>query len=169
MFPLQDDEIGDGTTGVVVLAGSLLEQAEALLEKGIHPIRIADGYEMACQIAVDHLKTISEPVTWSAENLEPLILATMTSLGSKMYFFTVFILYCADFCFYLSINRCQRQMAEIAVKAILAVADLERKDVNLELIKLETKEGGQLSDTQLLNGLLIKEFSHPQVNLPIRK
>ncbi|WP_411023278.1 TCP-1/cpn60 chaperonin family protein, partial [Salmonella sp. s51228] len=48
----QDDEIGDGTTGVVVLAGALLEHAEQLLDKGIHPIRIADGYEMAAQIAV---------------------------------------------------------------------------------------------------------------------
>src|SRR5690242_12980363 len=80
----QDDEIGDGTTGVVVLAGALLEQAEALLDKGIHPIRIADGYEMACAIAVEHLKAISEVVTWSQEDIEPLILATMTSLGSKM-------------------------------------------------------------------------------------
>ena len=43
----QDYEIGDGTTGVVVLAGSLLEQAEVLLDRGIHPLRIAEGYEMA--------------------------------------------------------------------------------------------------------------------------
>ncbi len=49
---LQDDEIGDGTTGVVVLCGALLEQAEYLLDKGIHPIRIADGFEMAAQCAI---------------------------------------------------------------------------------------------------------------------
>jgi T-complex protein 1 subunit epsilon len=48
----QDDEIGDGTTGVVVLCGALLEQAEYLLDKGIHPIRIADGFEMAAQCAI---------------------------------------------------------------------------------------------------------------------
>lgn len=69
---------------MVVLAGALLEQAEGLLDKGIHPIRIADGYEMACQVATDHLKSVSEVVTWSKEDIEPLILATMTSLGSKM-------------------------------------------------------------------------------------
>lgn len=46
----QDDEIGDGTTGVVVLAGSLLEQAEYLIDMGIHPLRIAEGYEMACKV-----------------------------------------------------------------------------------------------------------------------
>merc|ERR1712141_819874 len=41
----QDDEIGDGTTGVVVLASALLEQSEELLDRGIHPMKIADGYE----------------------------------------------------------------------------------------------------------------------------
>lgn len=46
----QDHEIGDGTTGVVVLAGALLEQAEALLDMGIHPLRVAEGYEMACKV-----------------------------------------------------------------------------------------------------------------------
>ena len=46
----QDYEIGDGTTGVVVLAGSLLEQAEVLLDRGIHPLRIAEGFEMASKV-----------------------------------------------------------------------------------------------------------------------
>ena len=48
----QDYEIGDGTTGVVVLAGALLEQAETLLDRGIHPLRIAEGYEMASKVAI---------------------------------------------------------------------------------------------------------------------
>ncbi len=54
----QDDEIGDGTTGVVVLAGALLEQAEHLLDRGIHPVRVAEGFERACAIAVKHLETV---------------------------------------------------------------------------------------------------------------
>ena len=53
-------------------------------------------------------------------------------------------------------------MAEIAVKAVLSVADLERKDVNFDLIKLNGKTGGSLRDTQLINGILIdKDMSHP--------
>ena len=56
----QDDEIGDGTTGVVVLAGALLEQAESLLDRGIHPIRIADGYERACNVAVAQLEKVAD-------------------------------------------------------------------------------------------------------------
>lgn len=49
----QDQEIGDGTTGVVVLAGALLEQAEKLLDMGVHPLRIAEGYELACKVRAE--------------------------------------------------------------------------------------------------------------------
>ena len=56
----QDNEIGDGTTGVVVLAGAILEQAQKLLDKGIHPLKIADGFERACDIAVKKVDEIAE-------------------------------------------------------------------------------------------------------------
>jgi T-complex protein 1 subunit epsilon len=60
-------------------------------------------------------------------------------------------------------------MAEIAVKAVMSVADLERKDVNLDLIKMEMKVGGKLEDTCLVNGIVIdKEFSHPQMPTQIK-
>lgn len=142
----QDDEIGDGTTGVVVLAGALLEQAEQLLDKGIHPIRIADGFEMAARFAMDHLEHISDSFPVDRNNLEPLIETAMTTLGSKI------------------VNRCLRQFAEIAVEAVLSVADLERRDVDFELIKVESKEGGRLEDTTLVRGVIVdKDFSHPQM------
>ena len=80
----QDYEIGDGTTGVVVMAGALLEQAERLLERGIHPIRIAEGYEMASRIAVEHLEHIANKFEFGVTNLEPLIQTCMTTLSSKM-------------------------------------------------------------------------------------
>ncbi|XP_033732962.1 T-complex protein 1 subunit epsilon-like [Pecten maximus] len=142
----QDDEIGDGTTGVVVLAGALLEHAEKLLDRGIHPIRIADGYEMAAKVAFEHLSTISETFKTDPKNKEPLIQLAMTTLGSKI------------------VNRCHRQMAEIAVDAILAVADFDKKDVNFELIKVEGKVGGKMEDTMLVKGVIVdKDFSHPQM------
>merc|ERR1711881_461772 len=75
----QDDEIGDGTTGVVVLAGALLEQAEALLDRGIHPIRIADGYELAAKCAVDHLDAIADTFEIDVSNPEQLIQMAMTT------------------------------------------------------------------------------------------
>lgn len=142
----QDDEIGDGTTGVVVLAGALLEHAEGLLDKGIHPIRIADGYEMAMQIALRHLNKIAERYQVNIQEKEPLIKVAMTTLGSKI------------------ISKCHRQMAEIAVEAVLSVADFERSDVDFELIKVTSKEGGKLEESQLYKGVLIdKDFSHPQM------
>merc|ERR1711937_876591 len=147
----QDNEVGDGTTGVVVLAGALLEGAEKLLDRGIHPIRVADGYEMACDIAVAHLKEIADTVPFSKDNIEPLVKTCMTTLNSKV------------------INRHNRQMAEIAVNAVLSVADLDRKDVNFELIKVDGKVGGKLQDTQLVKGIVLdKEISHSQMRKEIR-
>ncbi|RZC59222.1 hypothetical protein C5167_006523 [Papaver somniferum] len=142
----QDYEIGDGTTGVVVMAGALLEQAEKLLERGIHPVRVAEGYEMASKVAVEHLEHISHKFTFGANNIEPLVQTCMTTLSSKI------------------VNRCKGSLAEIAVKAVLAVADLERKDVNLDLIKIEGKVGGMLEDTELIYGIIVdKDMSHPQM------
>ena len=66
------------------MAGALLEQAEQLLDWGIHPIRIADGYELAAQIAIDHLDKISDTFTVDKNNPEHLIETAMTTLGSKM-------------------------------------------------------------------------------------
>ncbi|VDN06823.1 unnamed protein product [Thelazia callipaeda] len=140
----QDDEIGDGTTGVVVLAGALLEQAESLLDKGIHPIKIADGFDMACKKAVMKLEEISH--TFPIHNRELLVESAVTALGSKI------------------VNRCMRQLAEIAVDAVMSVADLEKKDVDFELIKIEGKIGGRLEDTCLVKGVVIdKTMSHPQM------
>ena len=78
----QDDEIGDGTTGVVgellagfwnelmaVLAGALLSSALSLLDRGIHPIRIADGYEKACEVAVAELDRVADTVSPPSRHL----------------------------------------------------------------------------------------------------
>lgn len=67
-----------------VLAGALLEHAEQLLEKGIHPIRIADGYEQAAAVAINELEKISDSFPIDRENKESLIQTAMTTLGSKM-------------------------------------------------------------------------------------
>lgn len=147
----QDNEIGDGTTGVVVLAGALLEEAEKLLEKGIHPIRVARGYEKAAELCAEHLEKISDIVPWSPDNLDNLLKTAETTLGSKI------------------INRFQKQMAKIAVDAVVSVADLERKDVNFDLIKMEGKEGARLEDTMMIKGIILdKPMSHPQMSKSIK-
>ncbi|KAF3401404.1 T-complex protein 1 subunit epsilon [Talaromyces pinophilus] len=147
----QDDEIGDGTTGVVVLAAALLEQASELIDKGIHPIRIADGYDEACEIAIAELDKISDEITFSKDNIDNLMKVAKTSLGSKI------------------VSKSHEQFAKIAVDAVLSVADLERKDVDFELIKVDGKVGGSLEDSLLVKGVIVdKDFSHPQMPDEVR-
>merc|ERR1712112_170121 len=142
----QDDEIGDGTTGVVVLCGALLEQAEHLLDKGIHAIRIADGFELAAQCSIKNLDKIADEFKIDLKDTSNLVKTAKTTLGSKI------------------INKCHDKMENIAVDAIMAVADFETKDVNFELIKVEAKVGGQMEDSMLVKGVIIdKDFSHPQM------
>ncbi|KAJ5984003.1 hypothetical protein N7481_006102, partial [Penicillium waksmanii] len=142
----QDEEIGDGTTGVVVLAAAMLEQAADLIDKGIHPIRIADGYDQACEIAIAELDKISDEIPFTREDTSNLLKVAKTSLGSKI------------------VSKSHDQFAKIAVDAVLSVADLQRKDVDFELIKVDGKVGGALEDSLLVNGVIVdKDFSHPQM------
>lgn len=143
----QDDEIGDGTTGVVVLAGALLDQALELIEKGIHPIKIANGFDEACKIACQQLDNIADDIHISADSSDAnLLKAAKTSLGSKI------------------VSKSHDQFSQMAVDAVLAVADFERKDVDFELIKIESKVGGSIEDSSFIRGVLLeKDFSHPQM------
>lgn len=144
----QDAEIGDGTTGVVILAGALLERSVELLEKGIHPLRIANGFEYACSIALKKLEEIAlkKGEIFDAEN-DLLFNSAMTALGSKV------------------VSSQQEHFAKMAVDAVLAVADLERKDVNFDLINIQGKPGGRLEESCVVNGIVLdKEMSHPQMS-----
>ncbi|OIR58532.1 MAG: T-complex protein 1 subunit epsilon [Amphiamblys sp. WSBS2006] len=142
----QDDQIGDGTTGVIVFAGGLLEQIEGLLSKGIHPLKIADGFEKACGVAVQRLDEIVETIEFSESNRERLLDMAQTSLNSKV------------------VSRNKKQFAQIAVDAVFRVADRERRDLNMELIKVIGHPGGEVGDTRLFDGVLLeKPFSHPQM------
>lgn len=145
----QDDEIGDGTTGVVVLASALLDQALELIEKGIHPIKIANGFDEACRIAVDHLEKVADNIL--IDDRDNLLRAAKTSLGSKI------------------VSKAHDHFANMAVDAVMDVADLERRDVDFELIKMEKKVGGSIEDSSLIKGVLLdKDFSHPQMPKEVR-
>ena len=73
---------------------------------------------MACKVAIDHLDKVSDEFIFSQKDIEPLVEVCMTTLSSKI------------------VGRVKRDMAETCVRAVLGVADLERRDVNLELIKV---------------------------------
>jgi T-complex protein 1 subunit epsilon len=134
-----------------VLAGAILEQAQKLLDKGIHPLKIADGFEKACDIAIKKLEGIQEEMNMIKNNYQNLRKCAKTALGSKV------------------VSSCQDHFADLAVQAILHVADLERKDVNFDLIKIVAKAGGSLQDSQFIEGIVLdKDFSHPQMEKEIR-
>ncbi|CCE80469.1 Piso0_003586 [Millerozyma farinosa CBS 7064] len=148
----QDDEIGDGTTGVVVLASAMLDQALELIDKGIHPIKIANGFDEACKIACAQLDQVAEEIDISKESTdENLLKSAKTALGSKI------------------VSKAHEHFAQMAVDAVLSVADFERKDVDFELIKMESKVGGALENSSLIKGVLLdKDFSHPQMDKEVR-
>lgn len=134
-----------------MLAGAILEQAQKLLDKGIHPLKIADGFEKACDIAIKKLEGIQEEMNMIKNNYQNLRKCAKTALGSKV------------------VSSCQDHFADLAVQAILHVADLERKDVNFDLIKIVAKAGGSLQDSQFIEGIVLdKDFSHPQMEKEIR-
>lgn len=135
----QDIEAGDGTTSVVVIAGALLSAAEQLLEKGIHPQSISDGFAIAAAKADEIIREISIPI--SLADRESLILSASTSLNSKV------VAQSADL------------LAPIAVDAVLKVADTTTNPPSIDLtdVRLATKLGGTVDNTELVNGLVLTQ------------
>jgi len=135
----QDIEAGDGTTSVVVIAGALLGAAEQLLEKGIHPQAISDGFMKAAAKADEVLREIAIPV--SMDDRESLILSASTSLNSKV------------------VAQSSELLAPIAVDAVMKVADLttEPPTVDLADVRISTKLGGTVDNTELVDGLVLTQ------------
>ena len=138
-----DNEVGDGTTSAVVLAGALLEKAEELLDKDVHPTVIVDGYSKAAKKAMDALDDMAEKV--SPENKDWLVKVARTSMQTKLVFKE------AD------------ELAALVVDATLAVAEKADKAfrVDIDNVKVEKKPGGSLKDTKLIQGIVLdKEVVH---------
>jgi thermosome len=138
-----DNEVGDGTTSVVVLAGSLLENAESLLDQDVHPTIIVDGYRKAGKKAKQFLKDIAEKISPN----DKLILNKIakTSMQTKL------------------VRKDSDQLADIIVKSILSVAEKEgdNYEVDIDDIKVEKKAGGSIKDSAIIQGIVLdKEIVH---------
>jgi archaeal chaperonin len=138
-----DNEVGDGTTSTVVLAGSLLSKAEELISKGVHSTVIVDGYRMASEKAIEILKNASTKVDPADRQMLGKI--ARTSMASKL----------------VSVNS--EPLSKIVVDAVIAVA--EKADghykVDIDNIKIEKKAGGSIEDTKLIQGIVLdKEVVH---------
>ncbi len=142
----QEQEAGDGTTTVVLLAGELLAKAEDLLDLGIHPTVIISGYRKAAEKAVEYLNEIAIKVPWNdKELLKKIAKIAMSSKSARV---------ALDY------------LADLVVDAALQVVEERdgKRIVDLDNIKLEKKEGGSLFDTKLIRGIVIdKEVVHPRM------
>jgi thermosome len=139
----QDAEVGDGTTSAVILAGALLEKAEDLIAKGVHPTVIVEGYSMAAEKALETLGKIAISVDPEEKGFMRMVAAT--SVASKL------------------VAERKEQLAEIAVEAVLSVAKKVGEDyvVDLDDVTVEKKPGESLAETKLIKGLVLdKEVVH---------
>ena len=141
----QDKEVGDGTTTAVLIAGEMLKKAGELLDQNIHPSTVINGYKMAAKKAMDILNDISTTVT--VDDTETLEKIASIAMGSKT----------------IGVGSAKDYLAELVVKAVKQVA--EKKDgkvvVDDDFIKVEKKAGGDINDTQYINGVVIdKEVVH---------
>lgn len=139
----QDIEAGDGTTSVVVIAGALLRAAQDLLLKGIHPSAISDGFQVALNKALEVIDSMSIPV--DLNDREKLIQNAITSLSSKV------------------VSHHSDLLAPIAVDSILKIIDIKTAtNCDLNNIHVETKLGGTIDDSELIDGLVFvdKKASH---------
>ncbi|MCX8207042.1 MAG: thermosome subunit [Methanothrix sp.] len=131
----QDDEVGDGTTTAVVLAGELLKKAEELLDKGVHPTTIVQGYKTAEMKASEILESMSAEVT--RDNREMLRKIAMTAMTGK------------------GIEAMKEKLADIVVDAALAIEDNGKVDVE-NRVKIVKITGGSLADTELVHGIVLE-------------
>ena len=139
----QDDEVGDGTTTAVVIAGELLKNAEGLLNQGVHPTVIAEGYRMAASKALVMLDGFS--ITVKPTDTAMLKKIADTALTGK------------------NAEVSKDRLCDILVKAITFVTDPDGK-VDIGHINVEKKVGGSADDTNLIEGMVIdKERAHPSM------
>jgi len=140
----QEDEVGDGTTTAVVLAGELLKKSEDLLEQDIHPTVIISGYRLAAEEAQRILEKMATPVTKDDEKiLKQIAKTSMSSKGSEIH---------GD------------KLAELCVRAVKQIVEEAdgKIEADIDNIKVEKKTGGSSADTQLIKGIVLdKEVVHP--------
>jgi thermosome len=139
-----DNEVGDGTTSVVVIAGALIEKAEELIDKDVHPTLIVDGYRKSAAKAIEVLNSVATKVHGNEK--QELIRVAKTSMQTKL------------------VSREADLLADIVVRAAMQVAEKGTDSgykVDIDNVKVEKKAGGSIHDTTLIQGVVLdKEVVH---------
>jgi len=130
----QEEEVGDGTTTAVVIAGELLKNADELLEQHVHPTVIAKGYRLAEEQAQALLEQLAEKITIKDDKLlKKIAITALTGKGAE---------------------SAKEKLAEIAVKAVKKVMD---ENFDKDNIKLEKRTGSSVEETELIEGIAQKK------------
>ncbi|ADL58262.1 TCP-1/cpn60 chaperonin family protein [Methanothermobacter marburgensis] len=127
----QEDEVGDGTTTAVIIAGELLKEAEKLIEMGVHPTIIAVGYRQAALRAQEILEDISIKAS-DRDTLMKVAVTAMTGKGSE---------------------RAKEKLAELVVDAVMQVeedGEIDRDNINIQRI-----QGASVNESRIVNGIVI--------------
>jgi thermosome len=149
----QDDEVGDGTTTVVVLAGELLKRAEELMAKNIHPATIISGYSKALDTALKALEGLAKPISMDDE--DTLRKIALTSMSAK------------------TVAGSKELLADMAVKAVKRIA--EKKDDKIvadtdSYVQLIKRQGASIADSKFVDGVIVdKEVVHPGMPKRVEK
>jgi chaperonin GroEL (HSP60 family) len=140
-----DNAVGDGTTSVVVLAGALVEKAEDLLEMGISPHKISDGYYNAMQMAIEIIRDVAIESANHDKNIMKHL--ADTCLKSK------------------AVNQFTQELmiSNLVVDGICRIADFSKGYIEVDDIKIEEKIGSS-SETELIHGVIVdKTIDEPSM------
>jgi thermosome len=138
-----DNEVGDGTSSVVVLAGALIEKAEELITKDVHPTIIVDGYRKSALKSIEIYNHLAQKI--DPGNKSELIRVARTSMQTKL------------------VSRDSDELSEVVVNAALQVSEPNESAyiIDIDDVKVEKKTGGSLRDTKLIKGIVLdKEVVH---------
>jgi thermosome len=138
-----DNEVGDGTSSVVVLAGALIEKAEELITKDVHPTIIVDGYRKSAIKSIEIFNHLAQKI--DPGNKSELIKVARTSMQTKL------------------VSKDSDELSEVVVNAALQVSEPNESAyiIDIDDVKVEKKTGGSLRDTKLIKGIVLdKEVVH---------
>ena len=138
-----DNEVGDGTSSVVILAGALIEKAEELIGKDVHPTIIVDGYRKSAVRAIEILNTLAQKI--DGGDKDQLSRIAKTSMQTKL------------------VSKDADELAQIVVNASMQICEQVDSGykVDIDDIKVDKKAGGSLRDTKLIKGIVLdKEVVH---------
>ncbi|GAM39316.1 chaperonin-containing T-complex gamma subunit [Talaromyces pinophilus] len=144
----QDEEVGDGTTTVIILAGEMLAQALPQLERNIHPVQIISAYKRALNDALQIVEDISVPV--DIDNDKAMYSLIQSSIGTKF------------------VSRWSELMCSLALKAVRTVSfevGGGKREVDIKrYARVEKIPGGEIEDSTVIDGVMVnKDITHPKM------